>query len=327
MASREINTGIGNDQPSFLNLGERIKIRDFTSSLVGIMKVEGIPDIVIAGIESSIYSCVHSYITSYSLLKSDNGRDEFRNASKRHNRTLNSVLTYIVQSLKTDGYETTIHVFGGVIEVKIGSLTVMSEEIHPRSFKSWYNALRVLHTVGKLITTEQAVVICRVLTSVYNIVNEPMLTESEKARSIRDQVKVLSTTPRWTTIDDYKVTNSVKDPVIRKGVEDIKETIRQLSRYVSDLSLRPPKWAVEMVRALRSLKRNQRLFIYDNIRTMLSANSTCSSMIYKGKRVTIPGLFASCIEKDYYKENYPNSNLDTIIQFKQDYCISDDFAK
>lgn len=327
MASKRLNTLKGTSSPRFLNLYSRIRINDFVNSLKGIMKTESIPDKFIVMIEKSIYNCVHSYIMKYQHISSDLCREEFRTASKRHQRNLNSILTYIVQSLKTDRYDTHIYMKDNNIEVKVGTITVMSEDINPRSFVTWYNALKVLQHVGTGLTIENTIVICRVLTSVYNIVNEPELLESEKNLMVNELVDLLSGSHKYSSIDDFKVKNTNDNPLIHEGIEELKETVGILKYYTDNIRLTPPKWANDMVRSLRLLHRDQRLFIFDNTNPMLSTNSTCSSMKYKNKRITIPGLFASCVEPDYFKELNPENNLDNIIGFKQEYNINKEFTK
>jgi len=324
MVSTRLNTFDGNNQTSFLNLNSKLKIKDFVNSLCGILKTESVPDEIITEIKASLFNCVHSFTGHYQRLSSDKHRDEFRSAAKRHTRTLNSVLTYIVQSYKTDAYDTHIIVQNDNLRIEVGSLEVMSEKISPRSFKPWYNALKVLRHVGNGVTVNHTVSICRVLTSLYNIVNEPELRESEKTRQVKELVSLLSGEPRYSNMSDYINQNTASDPSIHQGIEEIKETVRLLKSYLDDPTLKVPLWASDMTRSLRALSRNRGIFLYDNNNSMLSSSSTCSTMVYRKKRVTIPGVFASCIEPDYFKDNYPLSNFDTITGFKQDYCISVD---
>lgn len=326
MASSKINTFRGSDVQEFLNLNSRLKIKDFVNALIGIMKTESIPERFIVIMEKSIYNCVHSYIQKYRHISTDLCRQEFRDASKRHQRNLNSILTYIVQSLKNDRYDTHIDMLNGTIIVKVDSITVLKEEVTPRSFSSWYNALKILHHVGAGLTIDNTIVICRILTSVYNIVNEPELFESEKDRMVKELVGTISGTEQYSSINDFKIMNRSSDPLIHEGINDLIETVNTLKYYTANVNRTPPKWASDIVRSLRALHRDERLFIYDNTKPMLSSNSTCSSMKYKGKRITIPGLFASTVEKDYFKELYPDSNLDNIIHFKQEYNINNDLT-
>lgn len=327
MVSDKINTFYGTNYPSFLNLKSKLRIKDFVNALVGIMRTESIPEPIVEEIEAGLYKCVHSYITAYSTLPSDKHREEFRTASKRHSRTLNSVLTYIIQSYKTSGLDTEVKVLNDVIRVKLGSYTLMEENISPRSFKPWYRMLKVLRHVNNNMTIDHTIVICRVLTSLYNVVNEPELLTSEKTKQTKELVNTLSGIPRWSTIDNFKESIVNEIPEIQKGIEELKKTVQILKEHLLNPTKRPPVWAGDMVRALRALERNRRMFVYDNNIPMLSSNSTCSSMLVKGKRITIPGVFASCIEPDYFKDYFPESNIDTIIGFNQDYCISDDLVK
>jgi hypothetical protein len=327
MVSRMINTLEGTNHAGFLNLGSRLRIRDFVNACKAIMETESIPDKFIVLIERSLYNCIHSYIKKYSLITSDFTRAEFREASKKHQRNLNSILTHIIQSITTDRYDTHIYLNNNNITVKVNSLKVMDEDITPRSFRSWYDALYIITYFGRGITVDNIIVICRILTSVYNIVNEPELFDSEKNLMVRELIDTISGKCKYSSIDDFKSQNTNPNPQIHEGIEDLKETVKLLNYYCTNTRIEPPKWASDFVRALRSLHRNQRMFYYDNNNSMLSSNSTCSSMVHRGKRITIPGLFASCIEKDYFKENFPDSNFDAITGFNLEYCINDDLPE
>jgi hypothetical protein len=310
-----------NDSDEFLNLNSRSDIRGFVDSCINLLKVESVPEQLCTGLERSLYNCVHSFTKTYSLIRSDASREEFRAASKRHQRTLNSILTFIIQSFRTDGYSTNITLDRFTIKIKIGSITVLTEDIKPRSFLPWYKALNVFTNVEGL-TVHQLTVIARILTSVYNIVNEPRLRPSEKDRMTLDLVTLLSAEPKYTTIQNF-INPELMDEssIYNQGVKDLIETVMLIKHYSLTYSMTPPKWAHDIVMSLRRLYRQDRSFLYDNIHPMLSVSSTCSSMLHKGKRRTIPGLFASCIEPDYFKANYPNSNFDQIVGFKNTYDI------
>lgn len=309
-----------NDPEIFLNLNSNLEISDMVNALLAIAKTESLPNSLLIDTENVLYNCIHSYTNAYRHLPTDKHRKEFRDAGKRHQRTLNSILSFVIQSVSSNKYEMELIMHNNTIEVKFGSMLVMKMEVIPNSFRSWYNALKLLSHDRKL-SLRSSVIVCRMLASVYNIVNEPVLLKSEEDSMAKETIDLISGRPKYSSIADFKTNNTNNDPKILEGILEIKETIRIIKDSVVN-NTRPPLWASDIVRAIRSVHRNQRLFVYDNNQPLLSVNSTCSSMVYKNKRVTIPGLFAACIEDDYFKENYPESNFDSITGFNLKYRVS-----
>jgi hypothetical protein len=321
MASKSLKTRERKRPLEYWNLNSDSDIRKFTNTLTRICKVYLLPEEVTSKIANMLFWSLKSYTATYSAIKTDYGRAEFREASKRHQRTLNSILTFIVQSFKTEGLSTIVTFDNRIVTVQVNNMVVMREEVHPRSFHRWYRTLKLFTNIKEL-TTSQIVVITRILTTLFNVVNEIRLRKSEKDSETKKLISLLKGDIKFSLIDDFK-SQSIKteDPRIRSGIQDLKETVEILKFYCSNPSQNPPIWARDMVRALRLVILDSRLFVYDNTRPMLSLNSTCSSMKIGKKELTIPGVFASCIEPDYFLENYPESNFDSIVSFKQRYKI------
>jgi len=304
----------------FLNFNSSEEINNAINACQRIMATENIPEALNSEIASWLRRCIYSYIRIFLALKSNKSRAEFRDASKRHQRTLNSILSLIVQSFKTEGYETHITFDKDVVTVNVSTLTMIEEKVTPRSFYNWYNCLIVISKINN-ITPNQMGVICRMMTTVFNLVNNTALNQSEKDDMTKQLVEQLSAQPKYSTIDDYTQSIVNSNHQFKKGIDDIKETIQLIKKYCSMDIRQVPIWARSMVRSLKLVHLDKRLYVYDNIHPMMSLNSTCSSMISKGKRVTIPGVFASCIEPDYFKDNYPDSKFDNLINFNQKYKI------
>jgi len=326
MVSKDINSLNEIKSGNFLNLFNRFRIQEFIRSLDRLMIVESIPDESRNWIVRRLYSCIHSYIKHYSLLDNDSKREEYREASKRHQRQLNSIITYVIQSFKTDGLSTIITLERYHIKIKVDTIELFDQRVNPRSFIGWYEILKIFQHCEDM-TIEQIIVIARVLTTLYGIVNEVVLRPEEKDRETLKLVDLLSKPAKYSSIDDFISSNTNGNPDIHQGIEDLKETIQLIKLYLNS-NIQVPFWATDIVTSLRRLERNQRLFVYDNINPMLSLNSTCTHMKYKHKTITVPGIFASCLEPDYFKENFPNSNFDSIVGFKQTYKIDmEDFIK
>jgi len=174
----------------------------------------------------------------------------------------------------------------------------MSQDIFPRSFKRWYGLLKFLcHT--EELTMTQIIVISQILTTVFNLVNEIKLLYSEKNKETLELIDLLKGSVKFSKISDFTSENLIIDPSIHEGVDDLKETVMLLKYYISNPNVEPPKWARQVVTSLRLTLLSSGLYQYDNIRPMMSLASTCSTMEYSGKTITIPGVFASCIEPDY----------------------------
>jgi len=320
MASR-INTSSKEVQVvEFLNLSSKVRIKDFVDSLKGIMEVESIPTTIIEEIVPLIFSVVHSYLNKYKRIKTPFVRKQFREASKRHQRTLNNVLLYIVQGFSSSGLKTKIILQNHHILVEANYDILINEEIKPHSFIRWYRMLNIFTKIEQGMTLNQVITLCRILTSVFNIVNEPKLTQSEKDEQT-DEYLNLVTKSEYSSIENFKDKVVNKNPKIQQRIDDLIETVRLIKVYMTLSTRDIPKWALDIVIALNALKRNRQLFLYDNNRPSLSANSSCSKFKYKNKMLTIPGLFASCIEPDYFKEEFPKSNFDSITGFNQEYIL------
>jgi hypothetical protein len=321
MASQRHKSRQDSMSKQFLNLNSSKEINLLINSCERIMRVEDIPDEYITEVVNQLRRCIFSYTRKFLSLDSNQTRKEFRDASKRHQRTLNSILSLIIQSLITEGYNTYISFDRDLVNVNVNGTILVSEHVTPRSFFHWYNFLKIISKIRD-ISVKKLCVICRCMTTVYNLVNDTALRNSEKNSMTLELVSLLSNDPKYSTIDDFITNRQNSDPIIDKHIKDLKETIFLIKEYTSMNISYVPAWARDIVRSLQLLYRNSRLFIYDNIHPMMSLNSTCSSMKNaKGKRITIPGIFASSIEPDYFRENYPDSNFDSITGFKQVYKI------
>lgn len=302
----------------YLNLNTNRDIDIFLSNLIRIGMVESLDAGFLQIVRRHLNRVLKSYLGKYTLIKGNYGKEEFRKATKRHQRDLNKILTEIVGA-SSAGEQVNITYRGDRVRIILGTQIVYDQDVKPRSFSCWYNCLKLYNYPEYLGSHTKVVILTRMLSTVFSVGNEPKLGPGEfKSQALESISNIIDNTSGYTSKEDYLYDDN---EMLSDEIKNIKDTIEEIKFYSSS-NVEVPAWAKDIVRSLKRLYRQSYLYTYDNSRPHMSSASSCTYYKYKGRNYTLPGLFGSMFEPDY-ADTDTIKEFDTIVGFKQSYGVVD----